>query len=257
MVAGGGIVGYNIRMAAFVLIHGSWFGGWSFDLVAQRLSAAGHTVDAPDLPGMGGSEAELAATTLDQWAQFTVDRCRALRAAGHGPVVLAGHSRGGIVITAAAERDPAAIDALVYLCAHMLPSGLSRAAFAAQSPRNAAFAEIVKPTPGGAGTVIDPAGAGAVFAQLSPPNLVAAAAARLQAEPNGPRDTPVVTTPERWGTLPRTYIECTEDRAIPIADQRRQQALSPGARVVSLKADHSPFYSQPDQLAEALLNAIA
>lgn len=243
-------------MAGFILIHGSWHGGWCFDGVAARLRAAGHLVDAPDLPGMGGTPAELAAVTLDQWADFTVQRCHALKAQGCGPVVLAGHSRGGIVITAAAERDPQAMDGLVYICAHMLPSGLSRAEFAAQSPRNPAFAAIVSPVTDGAGSVVDPAGAGAVFAQLSPPELVAAAAARLVAEPSAPRDTAVFTTPARWGALPRTYVECTEDRAIPLADQRRQQARSPGARVVTLAADHSPFFSRPDELAAALLAAI-
>ncbi|MBC2666953.1 alpha/beta fold hydrolase [Novosphingobium flavum] len=243
-------------MATFILVHGSWHGGWSFDLLAARLAAAGHSVDAPTLPGMGGSEEELRAVTLDGWTDFIVARCRAARERGQGPVVLAGHSRGGIVITAAAERDPEAMDALVYICAHMLPSGLSRADFAAQSPRNAAFAAIVSPTPGGAGTVVDPEGAHAVFAQLSPPEVTESAAARLLAEPNAPRDTPVFTTPERWGKLPRTYVECTEDRVIPIADQRRQQALSPGARVVTLEADHSPFFSRPDELAAALISAI-
>ena len=51
-------------MASFVLIHGSWHGGWCFDEVKALLEAQGHEVIAPDLPGMGGSEAELAAVTL-------------------------------------------------------------------------------------------------------------------------------------------------------------------------------------------------
>lgn len=243
-------------MAGFVLIHGSWHGGWCFDDVAAMLRAAGHAVDAPDLPGMGGSAEELRGVTLDGWAEFTAARCRALKAQGCGPVILAGHSRGGIVITAAAERDPAAMDALVYVTAHMLPSGMSRAEFARDATTNPDFAAIVTPVADGAGSVIDPARAGPVFAQLSPPAKVAQAAARLMAEPAAPRDTPVITTPARWGALPRTYVECTEDRTIPLADQRRQQALSPGARVVTLKADHSPFYSAPGELVAALIGAI-
>ena len=63
-------------------------------------------------------------------------------------------------------------------------------------------------------------------------------------------------TPERWGSLPRTYVECTEDRTIPISSQRRMQAMSPGARVVTLDADHSPYLSRPVELADALERAI-
>jgi pimeloyl-ACP methyl ester carboxylesterase len=82
-------------VATFVLIHGSWHGGWCFDDVKVLLEAEGHEVVAPDLPGMGGSEAELRAVTLAGWADFAADLCRH---ATQRPVVLAGHSRGGVVI---------------------------------------------------------------------------------------------------------------------------------------------------------------
>ena len=244
-------------MAGFLLIHGSWHGGWCFDEVAAQLRAAGHTVVAPDLPGMGGDEASLAAVTLDQWAEFAVAQCRQLKAELDGaPVVLAGHSRGGLVVSQAAERDPQAMDALVYICAMMLPSGLSRAEFKAQEEANPAFDALITPVAHGHGTVITGEDPGAVFAQLSPPDKVAAAMARLVAEPHGPRATTLHLTAERWGSLPRTYLECTADRTIPISSQRRMQAMSPGARVVTLDADHSPFLSRPGELTEALIAAI-
>ncbi|WP_366942158.1 alpha/beta fold hydrolase, partial [Novosphingobium sp.] len=84
------------------------------------------------------------------------------------------------------------------------------------------------------------------------PDLVAAAMARLMAEPHAPRSERIMVTPERWGSLPRTYVECTLDRTIPIDSQRRMIAMSPGANVVTLEADHSPFLSKPQELADAL-----
>src|SRR3546814_15092668 len=51
-------------LATFVLIHGSWHGGWCFDTVRALLEAQGHEVITPDLPGMGGNEAELRGVTL-------------------------------------------------------------------------------------------------------------------------------------------------------------------------------------------------
>lgn len=243
-------------MAAFVLIHGSWHGGWCFDEVTQRLEAAGHQVLAPTLPGMGGEEAELRAVSLQGWADLAVAQCRALKAETGGPVVLAGHSRGGLVVSQAAETDPTAMDALVYICAMMLPDGMSRAQFKALEEPMPEFDAIISPVHGGAGTVADPAKAGPVFAQLSPPELVEAALPKLLAEPHGPRSTPLQLTPERWGSLPRTYIETLHDRTIPISSQRKMQALSPGASVVTLDADHSPYLSAPGELTATLIAAI-
>lgn len=243
-------------MAGFVLIHGSWHGGWCFDPVAEILRARGHTVVAPDLPGMGGTAEEMAAVTLDGWGEFAAQHCRDLRAAGVGPVVLAGHSRGGLVVSTAAEIDPQAMDALVYICAMMLPSGMSRAEFKQLEGPNPAFDAIISRVHGGVATVVDPEHAGEVFAQVSPPGLVAAALPRLVAEPHGPRSQKLHLTPERWGSRPRTYVECTLDRTIPIDSQRKMQAYSPGAKVVTLEADHSPYLSKPEELAAALEAAV-
>lgn len=241
-------------MASFILIHGSWHGGWCFDGVKALLEAQGHEVIAPDLPGMGGDEEQLRAVTLAGWGAFTAGHCRS---ASQRPVVLAGHSRGGMVIGEAAEQAPEAIDALVYICALMLPDGMSRGAFKELEEPTPAFDEMIIPIHDDAGTLVDPTLAPAVFAQLSPPEQVAAAMERLVAEPKGPRNTPMQLTPQRFGRIPRTYIECTEDRTIPQSSQRLMQDLVPGAAVVSLAADHSPFLSAPRALADALLAVAA
>jgi pimeloyl-ACP methyl ester carboxylesterase len=236
-------------MASFVLIHGSWHGGWCFDLLRARLEAVGHEVITPDLPGMGGSAEELSAVTLADWAAFAVEQCRA---AGT-PVVLAGHSRGGLVISEAAERDPTAMSALVYICAMLLPNGLSRAVWKKTATPTPAFDDIITHHPDGHSSMIDGTRGAAVFAQLSPPDLVADAMARLVAEPGTPRATALSLTDARYGTVPRHYIECLQDQAIPIADQRSMQAMLPCATVTQIDTDHSPFLSAPEALAKALI----
>ncbi len=244
-------------MAGFVLIHGSWHGGWCFDPVAKLLRDRGHTVVAPTLPGMGGSADEMAAVTLDGWGAFAAQHCRDLkRQMGGAPVVLAGHSRGGLVISTAAENAPEAMDALVYVCAMMLPSGMSRAEFKELEGSNPAFDGIITKIHDGVATVVDTVHAAQVFAQVSPPELVAAVLPRLVAEPHAPRSQKLHLTPGRWGSVPRTYVECTLDRTIPIASQRIMQKHSPGAKIVTLEADHSPYLSKPVELADALEAAI-
>lgn len=239
--------------ASFILVHGSWHGGWCFDAVKTLLEAEGHYVIAPDLPGMGGGAKELRAVTLQGWADFAVEQCRN---APVRPVILCGHSRGGLVVSQAAETAPEAIDALVYICAMMLPDGMSRADFKQIEHSNPRFDEIISPVHGHAGTVIDPLRAPTVFAQLSPEREVIAAMARLVAEPHGPRSEKLKLTPERFGSLPRTYIECTDDRTIPLPSQRRMQEMLPGARTETLWADHSPYLSRPHTLVRMLINAI-
>lgn len=204
---------------------------------------------APDLPGMGGSDAELAAVTLSGWADFCADLCLEQRE----KVILCGHSRGGIVISEAAERVPEKVSALVYICAMMIPSGLSRALWRQQSEPNPAFAALQRPHPSGHAKIIDTLHAAPVFAQLSPPDLVAEALTRLVAEPDGPRNDILHLSTARYGSVPRHYIECLYDRTISIGDQRRMQLLQPCASVTSLEADHSPFLSAPQELADALM----
>jgi pimeloyl-ACP methyl ester carboxylesterase len=236
-------------MAHVIFIHGAWHGGWCFDPLRPMLEAAGHTMEAPDLPGIGGSDAELASTTLAGWADYVADLVQAHAA----PVVLAGHSRGGIVISEVAERVPERVAALVYICAMLIPSGASRADLKTLFGPNPAFDAIIQPQASGHATIINPVGAAEVFAQLSPPDLVLAAAKRLVAEPNAPRRTPLALTEARFGSVPRHYIECLHDRTIPINDQRAMQAMQPCTSVTALEADHSPFFSAPRALADALI----
>lgn len=236
-------------MATFVLVHGAWHGGWCFDGIRPLLEAEGHEVWTPDLPGMGGSVADLNGATLEGWGRFIADICEGAAK----PVILAGHSRGGIVISTAAEAAPDAIKALVYICAMLLPSGMSRGDWKAQQQPNPAFDAVIRPHPTAAATVIESASAVSVFAQLSPPDQVASAMARLVAEPDRPRLTPLALTAARYGSVPRHYIECLQDRTIPIADQRAMQALQPCATVTMIDCDHSPFLSAPRALADALL----
>jgi pimeloyl-ACP methyl ester carboxylesterase len=234
-------------MATFVMVHGAWHGGWCFDTLRPLLEGAGHQMIAPDLPGMGGTANELAAVTLGGWADYVATIVRDATA----PVILVGHSRGGVVISETAERVPDQIAALVYICAMLLPSGMSRDEMRKVNDPNPDFNAIRSAVPGG--TVIDKAKAASIFAQLSPPDLAAAAAVRLVAEPAAPMTTMLSLSDAHYGSVSRHYIECLHDLTIPIGDQRRMQALQPCASVISLAADHSPFLSTPRELATALV----
>ncbi len=103
-------------MSTFVLVHGGWSGGWTWEKVVPLLEEAGHQVEAPDLPGHGDDRTPIPQVSLQGYA----DRiCRVLDAQPE-PVVLVGHSSGGLVISQAAEQRPDKVKMLVYLAAFLL-----------------------------------------------------------------------------------------------------------------------------------------
>lgn len=239
-------------MASFLLIHGAWHGGWCFDRLRAPLEAGGHVVAAPTLPGIGGTDHELAATSLDRWGAFIAEQARALP----GPVILVGHSRAGIAISMAAEHDPGAFAALVYLTAFLVPPGQSMFEVRESFPRDPAFESGLSEAARGAALAISRDAAIVTFYGDCAPSDQDWAVSRLVPEPIGPMVVPLALTEERYGSVPRHYIECTLDRAIPIAQQRMMQQAQPCAGVATLESAHSPFLSMPDELA-GVLHSIA
>ena len=71
-----------------------------------------------------------------------------------------------------------------------------------------------------------------------------------------PFQTQVTTSEERFGKIPRVYVECLNDRAITPRTQKMMYEASPCQRIISMKTGHSPFFSAPEELAENLLSIV-
>jgi len=110
-------------MATYVLVHGAWGGGWKYARVAERLRRRGHIVFTPTLTG-AGERSHLLSGTITLSTHVT-DVCNVIRYEDLSDVVLAGHSYGGMVITAVADRMPEKIAALVYVDAFVPQDGQS------------------------------------------------------------------------------------------------------------------------------------
>jgi hypothetical protein len=74
----------------------------------------------------------------------------------------------------------------------------------------------------------------------------------LVPEPLAPLATPLRLTAARFGSVPRIYVECSEDRAMTLAAQRRMQKALPCRERITLEADHSPFFSHSERLTDVL-----
>lgn len=220
-----------------LLIHGSCHGAWCWEATIPALARLGISATAIDLPGRDGSP-----TTLDDYAQ-------AILAAARPGTVLVGHSAGGYAITAAAEADPTRFAGLVYLCAYLPASGQSLADMRRAGPSQPLLPAI-RMAADRVSFTIDPALAPAVFYHDCPPDIAAAATARLCPQPVAPQEAPL--SPKAAPSLPRHYIVCRQDRAIPPDYQAKMARVLPAQAVTALEASHSPFLSMPDQLATRL-----
>ncbi len=107
-------------MARIVLVHGAFAGAWCWEPVLPGLRAAGHEVEAIDLPGSGEDPTPVSEVSLDAYAE----RVCGVLARGR-PAVLVGHSMGGMVVTQAAARCPEHVAALVYVAAFLPGDGQS------------------------------------------------------------------------------------------------------------------------------------
>ena len=110
-------------MAALVLVHGAWHGGWCWQRVAATLRAQGHDVFTPSLTGLG-DRAHLLHASINL-STHIADITGILETYDLENVVLCGHSYGGLVITGVADQMAGKIQALVYLDALVPDDGQS------------------------------------------------------------------------------------------------------------------------------------
>ncbi len=233
-------------MAIFMLIHGAWHGGWCWERLVPALEGRGHTVIAPDLPAMGSDATPLGEVSLESWAEHVA----ALIRRQTEPVILVGHSRGGIVISQTAELVPERVSALVYLAAFLIPDGKTMREGGSRSGSD-------NPPPGltlheDGSISMAAATARAKLYNGTASEFADAAVARLCPEPGCMFRTPLRLSDARFGQVPRAYIETTLDLALPVERQRAMQAVLPCEPVITLEADHSPFYSRIEPLVDAL-----
>jgi pimeloyl-ACP methyl ester carboxylesterase len=235
-------------MAQFVLVHGSFHGPWCWERVTPLLLAAGHEVITPALAD--------AATRFQPGLHDYARHVAAAVRRQAGPVVLVGHSMGGIVITQAAELVAHKISKLVYVTGLLLPVGESLQSFM-RGHADVGVEDLVlknmKLSADGALASFPAQAAYEVFYNRCTLKDAAWAAGHLCDQPTAVYATPIAVTAENFGSLPRAYIECLDDVALSIKTQRRMTALTPCQQVVSVDADHSPFLSAPESLVSQLL----
>ncbi len=223
-----------------VLVHGAWHGPWCWQLLSAQLAAQGLAVRLLELPSVS--------SPVPAGLAQDAGHLNALLSSIEGPVVLCGHSYGGMVIAAA---DPACAELrhLVYLCAYLPGPGES----VESSLRKAGErrpGHWIRRQPGG-GTWVDAGRAAALFYDDCAPATQSWAVAQLR--PHWGRALSDPAGPAQWRGA-STYVLCSEDRAL--APRIQREVYAPRARsVVALASGHAPFLSHSQQVAQVLVRA--
>ena len=195
----------------FVLVHMSCAGAWAWGEVPERLRAAGHDVLAPDLDLSPGQTPE--------------SHAAAIAVPGDDPLVLAGHSYGGMVVPVLADRLRERVRALVVIDGHVPDPGDSAFAIrphAADDRREAARDTGLFPAP-----------------------------------PDDPRLVPMPIAafeePAQFAPLdvPRTFVRCLRSDMEAQAERARER----GWRIVDADAGHWLPLEDPELCARVLLAA--
>jgi pimeloyl-ACP methyl ester carboxylesterase len=221
-----------------VLVHGAWSDGSVWSKVIPILMNAGHQVIAVQMP----------------LHSLNDDVATVKRAIDHigGPVTLVGHSYGGFVITNAAYNNPN-VTGLVYIAALAPDEGETGNDFFEGLPEEFSktfFESIVSDSAGylyfnpdkfreSFAQDVDPTEAN-IWATVQKPTNQS-----LTAEKSGP---------PAWKQLPTWYQVSENDRLIP-PDIQRLFAERMNATTLSLNSSHASLLSQPDDIAELILNA--
>jgi pimeloyl-ACP methyl ester carboxylesterase len=220
--------------SAIVLVHGGFVDGSGWQAVYDTLRNKGYNVAIVQNPTISLA-GDVAVT------QRTI-------AAQDGPVILAGHSYGGAVITEAGNHP--AVAALVYIAAFAPDKGESVQSLIQNSPPGAPVPPILPPQDGF--LFLDRTKFAASFAADVKPET-AAFMADSQVPWAVDALSGVVTNPA-WRTKPSWYLVSTEDRMIP-PEAQRSMAKRAGSDVVEVKGSHAVYVSQPQAVADLIERA--
>ena len=234
----------------FVLIHGSWHGGWAWQAVIRHLEAKGQRAYAPTLAGHEPGAERIGITHQD----YVDSVVSFIKQHDLQDVILVGHSFGGSVISRAVAYLPNRIKRLIFLDAFVLEDGQSvfdilPVAFtglinqlAQASPDNTSLLpwEIWRDH----------------FIQDAPEEVARVLWEQRVPSPNQPNVEKLDLKAFYALNIPRSFIYCRQDLTLPPGAFHPQMSSRLGTfKLVEMDGSHEVMFTRPAELAEKLLEA--
>jgi pimeloyl-ACP methyl ester carboxylesterase len=231
-------------MPTVILVHGSWHDGSCWSVVQEHFAAVGVHSEAPTLAGHGRDD--LRSVSHDDYVDSVLD----VLDSEPSPAALVGHSFGGSVISRIAELRPERCQSLVYYSA-FVPLDGERVAdslpvpmidFLAQSAAASADDSCALPYELFHGS----------FANTADESTAKALHSRLVPEPRRPIFERLSLPSFEARAIPKAYITCRDDRALPPgAFYPGQSSRLESPVLIGIDGDHEAVFTAPDRLAAA------
>lgn len=232
----------------FVLVHGAWQAPYVWDAVRKDLAKKGNKVIVIELPGHGSDRTPSHTLTLNAY------RDKVIEAIGKTSerVILVGHSMGGMVVTAVAEKIPAKISKLVYIGAFVPASGQTLGELANTDPDSKLGPQLTQ-SDDKLTLEVNHDKLTELFIHDGTPAAKQQVLDHYRAEPAIPFGDKVTLTKEGFGSVQKVYIKTLQDMVISPGLQDRMIAGAAIKTVYSVNTSHSPFLTRPQELSALLL----
>lgn len=232
----------------YVLVHGAWHGNWSYYKLNTLLESSGYRVISVNLPGHGIDKTDPGEVTLADYQNAIVQTLDTIPE----PVVLVGHSMGGIAISMAAEARPEKVSKLVYIAAFMPKNGESMLDLAMQDTASLIgpnlifnFQENIVDIK--RDHICD------IFYNSHDTKDIQLSQMLLTPNPLQPITTELVLSSENYGSIPKYYISTLKDKAVTPYFQYKMYKDLPFDNIFFMCTEHSPFFSAPNHLKRILI----
>ena len=233
----------------FILIHGAWHGGWCWDGVIEEIEKAGHTAEAPTMPGHHQDD-DRSKIQFDNYVGKIISVLKQKTT----PVVLVGHSSAGFLLQASAPKVPDKIAQLIFLNAFILPNDKSQ--FDLVPPEAAeGMTAAAQVSPDNCVPVIEDFVRNNLMAG-EPAEMQDALIRRLVPQPIALFTTPVSTKDFEKLTIPKSVVFCKGDASLPPGAYLGMAQGLGDYNLVEIEGSHEALFTNPGVVAKGILQAV-
>jgi len=236
------------KIQTYVLVHGAWQAPYVWDAVKAELTSKGNKVIVVELPGHGSDNTATYTLSMDVYRDKVIEAISKV----NEKVILVGHSMGGMVVTAVAEKAPSRISKLVYIGAFLPANGQALTDLAFSDPDSKLGPLLIESADK---LTLDVKADSLTYLFINDGNAAVKQQVidNYRAEPAIPFTSKVTVTNENFGTASKVYIKTLQDIVISPGLQDRMITAAGIKTVFTVNASHSPFLSQPHEIANLLL----